>query len=457
MRVARLLIVTSALLSLVFAFPHEAWACSCEGGGPPCQSVFQVDAIFAGTVSGLAALPDDDLPPLRPGESRIPRQLRVDFVDVQGYRAVQGTSISVLTPGSGASCGYAFKQGQRYLVYAMRQANGTELVTSICSRTRLLVEADEDLRFLQTLGTSRSSRAFVYGTINHWERNLSSGQPRDDGPVANVFVSVAGLGGTFGVSTDDRGRYEVAVAPGKYEVQVLPPAAYSARYLRRSIEVSDVRACAMADFSVRFDGRIRGFVRQSTGEPSANVSVQVMAADDVGKSGNIQTLNVQSDADGSFEFSEVSPGRYVVGVDLRRGMDPKVVFPPTFHPGTPNPAAATVVELDGGQHRDLEPMTLPPARRSLRLTGTVVYEDGRPAAGAFISLRDGIETWRQVAVGTRTGSDGTFSFTVYEGLSYIASSSQWDEEKRKRIAGTLGPFVATQDTGPVRVVISPAR
>jgi hypothetical protein len=292
MRVPRLLIVTSALLSLVIAFPHEAWACSCEGGGPPCQSVFQVDAIFAGTVRGVAALPDDDLPPLRPGESRIPRQLRVDFVDVQGYRAVQGTSISVLTPGSGASCGYAFKQGQRYLVYAMRQANGTELVTGICSRTRPIAEADEDLRFLQTLGTSRSSRSRVYGTINHWERNLSSGQPRDYGPVADVFVSVSGSAGTFGASTDDRGRYEVAVPPGKYEVQVLPPAAYSERYLRRSIEVSDVRACALADFSVRFDGRIRGFVRQSTGEPSASVSVQVMAAEDVHPSSEVNADDV---------------------------------------------------------------------------------------------------------------------------------------------------------------------
>jgi len=221
--------------------------------------------------------------------------------------------------------------------------------------------------------------------------------------------------------------------------------------------VGDVRACAVADFSMQFDGRIRGLVRQSTGEPAANVTVQVMAAEDVGRSGNIQTLNTQSDAGGSFEFLDVSPGRYVVGVDLKRGMDPKVVFPPTFHPGTPNHSLATIVQLEGGQHRDLEPMTLPQGRRSQRLTGTVVYEDGRPAAGVFISLRDGIEKWRQVAVGTKTRLDGTFSFTVYEGLSYIASASQWDEENRRQIGGDFGPFVVSQEMEPVKVVMFPRR
>ena len=182
-----------------------------------------------------------------------------------------------------------------------------------------------------------------------------------------------------------------------------------------------------------------------------------MAAKDVGKSGNVQTLNAQTDAGGSFEFSDVAPGQYVVGVDLTRRMDPIAVFPRTFHPGTSDPALATVVKLDGGQHLDLEPMTLPAPRRSFRLTGTVVREDGSPAPGVFISLRDGVETWRQVAVGTKTGFDGSFSFVVHEGLSYIASASYWDAEQRKSIAGSVGAFVVTQDTGPVRVVLTGGR
>jgi hypothetical protein len=138
-------------------------------------------------------------------------------------------------------------------------------------------------------------------------------------------------------------------------------------------------------------------------------------------------------------------------------MDGQVVFPATFHPGTTDAALATVVQLDGGQHRQLDPMTLPPARRPYRLTGTVVFDDGSPASGAFISLRDGSEKWRQVAVGITTEFDGGFSFVVHQGLSYIAQASYWDEAERKQVSGTVGPFVVTGDTGPLKVVLSSRR
>jgi hypothetical protein len=456
MRVARWALGLIVLLALTLVSARDARACSCASSGPPCQSVFQADAIFVGTVRSMVALPDDDLPPPPPGSTRIPRMLRVDFADVQVHRG-QPAITSVFTPGSGPACGYQFKQGERYLVYATRQVNGTELVTGICSRTRPLADAAEDLRFLQTLSAPRRGGARVYGTITHWERNLSTGEPKEYGPVRDVFVSVVGPAGTFSASTDDSGQYEVTVPTGKYEITVLPPATYSTRSLRLPLELTDVRACVLANFGVQFDGRIRGVVRQSFGEPAANVSVQVMAAADVGKSGNIHTLNAQTDAGGHYEFTEVSPGRYVIGVDLIRRMDPQAVFPPTFHPGTTDRALATVVELDGGQHRDLEPMALPAPRRSFKLTGTVVREDGSAAPGVFISLRDGVETWRQVAAGTKTGFDGSFSFVVHEGLSYIASASYWDAEQRKSIAGSVGPFVVTQDMGPVKVVLSGGR
>jgi len=457
MRVARLQVGLTLLFLAFFGSISQAWACSCAFSGPPCQSVFQTDAIFAGTVQSISPLPDDDLPPLRPGEARIPRTVRVDFAEVHGFRELAAATVSVLTAGSGAACGYAFKKGERYLVYARRQPDGKELVTGICSRTRLLAEADEDVRFLQTLSDSRRAGARVYGTITHWERNLSSGEPKDYGPVSDVFVSVVGARGTFSASTDDRGQYEMTVPPGKYEITVLPPAMYSARYLRQPLELPDLRACTVADFSLRFDGRIRGVVRQSSGEPAGNIPVQAVSAEDVGKSGNVQTLSVQTDAGGSFEFLDVSPGRYVVGVDLTRRMDPRVVFPTTFHPGTTSRELATIVQLEGGQHRDLEPMTLPSPRRSFRLTGTVVREDGSPAPGVFISLRDGVEKWRQVAVGIKTEFDGSFSFVVHEGLSYIASASYWDGEQRKSFSGSVGPFIVSQDTGPLKLVLSAGR
>src|SRR5438128_2319227 len=83
-----------------------------------------------------------------------------------------------------------------------------------------------------------------------------------------------------------------------------------------------------------------------------------------------------SGAGGALEFIEVPPGRYVVGVDLTRTMDPKVIYPTTFYPDTPDPKRATVIQVDGGEAHEGLSLTVLSARRSYRLTGAVVFEDG---------------------------------------------------------------------------------
>ena len=147
-------------------------------------------------------------------------------------------------------------RAKTYLVYARRNSAGTGWVTGICSRTRLLADAGDDLQFLQTLSAPGNSLARVDGTISQWERNLATGEARVYGPVADVLVTVRSPGNAFDALTDARGRYEIAVPPGKDQVTALPPAGFSARHLQQTIELRDRRACFAADFSVQFDGRI---------------------------------------------------------------------------------------------------------------------------------------------------------------------------------------------------------
>ena len=103
-----------------------------------------------------------------------------------------------------------------------------------------------------------------------------------------------------------------------------------------------------------------------------------------------------------------------------------------------------MVQLTGGQQLELEPMTLPLERREYRIAGTVFFADGRPAPGAFISMRDSIVHGNRLP-GIETGEDGKFSFVVHEGLSYVVAATHWDEAQRQQVAGTAGPLVITGD------------
>jgi carboxypeptidase family protein len=451
----RRLICLAMLAVVTFAPARDARACSCERSGPPCQNAFQVDAVFEGTVQSVIALPDEG-PPLRPGEFRIPRTVRVEFAAVVGYRGMQASTASVLTAGSGPACGYTFKRAERYLVYATRSANGG-LVTGVCSRTRPLVEAGEDLGFLRTLAEPSEPRARVYGTVTNWGQR-PAGESRTYSPVPDVLVSVRSQATAVEARTDERGRYEITVPPGKYEITAYPPAVFSARHLQRTVELRDARACAVVDFGVRFDGRIKGVVRQSSGEPAAEASVEIVDADagDARSGARIPMDRAETDVNGTFEFTELSPGRYIVGVDLTRRSSARVVFPTTFYPGTADRSLSAVVQLAEGQHRDLEPMRLPPPRRAYRLTGTVSFDDGRAAAGVGVYLMDGANQFAQVG-GATTGPDGVFSVLVHEGLSYIAGASYWDEANRRQLNGRTGPFVIGGDTQPLRIVLSAGR
>ena len=439
------------LVVVMLAVPASAWACSCGLTGPPCQNTFQVDAVFSGVVRNITAIPEDG-PPLRPNEFRFPRAFRVEFDVIDTFRGIKGTTASVLTPGSGPACGYSFTQGERYLVYAYERAGG--FVTGICSRTRKLSEAGEDLEFLKTLAAQTTQTARIFGTVKHYERDLSSGSPQAHGPVADVRITAEGSATTFDARSDARGEYEVTLPPGKYQITASPPAGFSQTSLTRTAELPAGGACFVVDFGLQFGGRISGVMRDSSGKPAAKISVQIISASDAGKVGYIRDHSVVTDANGQFEFVDTSPGRYVVGVDLTRRASRPVVFPATYHPGTADPTLATVVELRGGEHRELPPMTVPEPRREYKIAGIVAFADGKPAPGASISLMDGNSQRSQVAFGTRVGPDGTFSFAAHEGLSYLVLATYWDESERQQLEGRAGPFVITDNLASVRVTLS---
>jgi hypothetical protein len=294
----------------------------------------------------------------------------------------------------------------------------------------------------------------VFGKVTHRNRDLAFGQSKT-WPVPFVHLLLRGPAAARDAQTDEHGRYDISgVPPGVYELQAIPPGVFSARDLRRRIEIRHPLACATANFDVKYDGRISGVALTSDGQPAAAVQVELVSGDALWIS---ERLTTKSDRDGRFEFGELSPGRYGIGVSLRRTIEPPILYPKTLYPGTPSETYAAILELGEGAHLQLEPLPLPPARQSRELTGTVVSPDGRPVSGASVSLTDGDIREHFVAISTRTDSGGRFRFIVHDGLSYMVRALYIVQSgaETQRFEASDSTFVASEVLPAPRLVLLP--
>jgi hypothetical protein len=181
--------------------------------------------VFAGKVADTSetAKRDDDLPhPFR----------RVRFVVEENFRGAsvkRGGALEVLTGFGGGDCGYDFRIGERYLVYAQHFPNAESLFTGICSRTRRLSEAAADLAYLRT--RSQPERAAgIEGSINELSRDPETKETRMVGPMRSVTVVAErqGDGRRWEAKTDEQGWFRIwGLTFGRYTVRAVLPETFA--------------------------------------------------------------------------------------------------------------------------------------------------------------------------------------------------------------------------------------
>ncbi|MBA2338979.1 MAG: hypothetical protein H0V88_01165 [Pyrinomonadaceae bacterium] len=85
--------------------------------------------------------------------TRLPTSLRVKFRVESVWKGADAKEITLFLPRSSdlrviSSCDIGFKEGESYLVYAFTSKRDGTLTTGKCSRTRKLVDANEDFAVL---------------------------------------------------------------------------------------------------------------------------------------------------------------------------------------------------------------------------------------------------------------------------------------------------------------------
>lgn len=104
-------------------------ACDCAPPPAPKKALAGAEAVFLAEVVEVETK----------GQTRTVR-LKVE----KWWKGGSAVELTVSTAKSGASCGYGFEKGKKYLVYAHREAKQKVLRVSLCSRTRTEKEAEKD-------------------------------------------------------------------------------------------------------------------------------------------------------------------------------------------------------------------------------------------------------------------------------------------------------------------------
>jgi hypothetical protein len=197
--------------------PQAARACDCVNAGLPCKAFGNTPAIFAGRVAKITATSSG--------------YHQVTFYVTQDYRGLNMNEkiVDVLTGMGGGDCGYEFKQGVSYLVYAL---NGTptmgeagKLFATICTRTRPLSEAKDDIEYL-TKKDDPARGAGIEGDIYALARDAKN-VTTVTGPLAGITVVISGVAVRKTVVTRKDGHFQIwGLDPGSYRVSPTLPGDY---------------------------------------------------------------------------------------------------------------------------------------------------------------------------------------------------------------------------------------
>jgi len=122
----------------------RAEACECSGISL-AEALARYDAVFIGKVMKLEVTKDRDAPP----PEKFPADgIRATVETKEIIKGQPGRVVEFSTDNGCCYCSFGFEIAEEYLLFAEQEEDGTYR-TSICSRSRKLVEATADLKRLR--------------------------------------------------------------------------------------------------------------------------------------------------------------------------------------------------------------------------------------------------------------------------------------------------------------------
>ena len=421
-------ILGGILLGLIFNL--SGWACSC-GAAMLCPSMSSSAQIFIGRVMGQ-------------------EQGKVQFTVEQRFKGVPSDATSI-TAFADPLCGGGFEIGKRYVVFISRL--GDQPFIPGCGMTDLVERSASTIDFLKNWASGQSQPK-LRGLVveNQGESGTSIDRPASNiRPLANVEVSArAADGSTYRARTDNRGIFRIDRIPvGKYSIDASLHG-YETRRNDYSVSVPE-NACGELNLSMSTASRIAGTILQSDGSPARNVTVELSRVEN-GKLG--WPNSSVSNNGGRFEFRRVPLGAYVLGVNVVRGANSEVPYPPRYYPDATSSASAERIEINGPVQLDNFTLRLAERLRTRNVEISVVWWDGTPVTNGEINFeREQTRQYAREHLTRFTDDLGLIRCVVLNDgqLKVSAGSLLWQDESSPVLDREY--FVVESGDTPIRLTL----
>jgi hypothetical protein len=363
--------------------------------------------------------PEPPIEPPAPSPLSFPRRkVRIRITGALVGLDPKQREVVIETGMGGGDCGYGFQRGFDYIVYASKKLDGT-FSTGICSPTRLLANAAEDLKYFHQLAHSPPTaeiRVTAYDVNGTW-RYPGVDPPAPPGLVG-ARVTIDGPGVHESSTTDAAGRHIFSdLLPGEYKVDGSLEG-YANLNQSRPVQVHS-QGCAEVPLPLRLDRTVSGRIFAKDGLPASGVTVEVVPTrprheNDLPFAADSYT----TDGNGRYELRRLTTGDYYLGISLSRAPTLQSPYTRWFYPGTEHPAAAGIVHVSDKPETQRFDLTLPDPQHARVIRGTVYWPDGRVAEGTNIFLEDPRWPWQTSAVAATSDKQGRFTTLSLDGTRY---------------------------------------
>jgi 5-hydroxyisourate hydrolase-like protein (transthyretin family) len=352
----------------------------------------------------------------------------------------------------GGDCGYAFDVGGEYLIYAYRHPQNGRLSTGICSRTRPLSTAGEDLKYLRGPAREASTRARIFGRIERVDDPVGDAWPLPRAPLSGVLVTATSDQQVYRARTQADGSYEMPVLAGQYRV-VFEVAEELYVYGPVTTEVKDLRGCAEVGVAARWNGRVAGRVVTAQGDPVPGIAVALVAATAPNRSAFNSSLQVRTDGEGRYEISRVPSGVYRLSFDSWRSDRDR---PEVRRSILQDASSAFTLQVPRGERITAPDLLLPAALQLVQVSGVVLNPAGGPATGAKVYLKNDSNSSYPLPPGAKTDKDGRFLMTVFAGRRYRLEAEGYADGRYSSRAELPG-FEAKDDLKSLTIQLKPLK